>query len=818
MPRPAILTLWLALLWLALAAPLQAQSAPPALPEPAVIQKQLDGWRLELERIGNDLRDPDLAGFALDRLRSPLAAITAQAGQVAIDLAPAVAALEAQLKQLAPAVTPKEGEAAPVESAALKAERDALAKTLAELQGAAKLAQAINLRADELGKAVAARQRALFSSSLLARRAIMLDPRPWLDAASQTPAVAQRLIDSFSAPSGTAVDERDARLLLLIVVVIGVTMASGKARRALFALARRARPLTAPDIDACPETLALARYQTALRVLVLWLVLPVLSLLLFKGVVGLTDLAGSRLERLLTGALLALLAGSAVHALARAVLAPGLPMQRLVDLDDAMAARLAARLRIVAIAAGLMLLAWQMAQILAAPLVVEIAGSALLSLALAASIAAALRSYAAAVAPGPEAEADKAVDDAVGPPPLAVPRSLLQRLILPLGWLAVVVIVGATLLGYVALARFAAVQVLWSAGILTLAHLLLGFADSACAAGFRADSRLGTVMIAALGLGAEAVAQLGVLLAGALRLVLIAAALLLLGVPWGLTGEDVWQTLRNAVIGFRVGGLTVSPSSILLAVLLFLTGIAVTRAVQGWLGNRLLPRTRMDVGLQNSIRTGAGYVGMVLAFLIAISYAGLDLQNIAIVAGALSVGIGFGLQSIVSNFVSGLILLAERPIKAGDLIEIGGEKGYVRHINVRSTEIQTFDRGALIVPNSTLVSGTVKNWMHRDTTGRVSILLGVDYGADPDQVRDLLLGCLSAHPLILPDPPPRVWLIDFGAHALQFQTIGFLASADDVVQTQSDLRFAILRSLRDAGIGIPYPQLDLHVKAMPPTG
>ena len=207
-----------------------------------------------------------------------------------------------------------------------------------------------------------------------------------------------------------------------------------------------------------------------------------------------------------------------------------------------------------------------------------------------------------------------------------------------------------------------------------------------------------------------------------------------------------------------------------------------------WLDQRFLPTTSIDPGLKNSINTTAGYIGFILAALLALGYAGINLANIALLAGALSVGIGFGLQSIVNNFVSGLILLAERPIRAGDWIQVGTDEGTVKRISVRATEIETFDRASVMIPNSSLISGVVKNWYLRDNSGRTTVSIGVGYGTDPDQVRDILLDIADKNEKVLKFPKPFVSFQDFGDSALIFQVYVYLAS----ISTGAD------RALRDA--------------------
>jgi small-conductance mechanosensitive channel len=238
----------------------------------------------------------------------------------------------------------------------------------------------------------------------------------------------------------------------------------------------------------------------------------------------------------------------------------------------------------------------------------------------------------------------------------------------------------------------------------------------------------------------------------------------------------------------------------------------LTRALQGWLRQRYLPLTDIDPGLQTSIATATGYIGFIIAVAVAFGAVGIDLSQLALVAGALSVGIGFGLQSIVGNFISGLILLVERPIKPGDWIIVGAEEGTVKKVSVRATELQTFDRATVVIPNSDLISGTVKNWVLGGTMGRVSIVIGVAYGSDADEVREILIGCAADHPLVISYPEPRVLFLDFGDSALMFRLDAYLADISNGFGTRSDIRFEILKRFREAGIEIPFPQRDVNLR------
>ena len=276
--------------------------------------------------------------------------------------------------------------------------------------------------------------------------------------------------------------------------------------------------------------------------------------------------------------------------------------------------------------------------------------------------------------------------------------------------------------------------------------------------------------------------------------------------PWGVQSQDMFRTLRAAYFGFAFGGVTLSVSSLVTAAVVFVLALFVTRLIQNWLRSRLLPQTRLDPGVGNSISTIFGYVGVLVAVLLAGAEIGLDMQKLALVAGGLSVGIGFGLQTIANNFVSGLILLWERGIRVGDWVVVGAEQGFVRRINARSTEIETLDRATLIVPNSMLVTGVVKNWVLSDRVGRIIITINVAYESDAEAVRDLMIAAAKAEGLVLAIPAPTVLFSEFGDWALKFTLVCFVDDIETAERTKSDMNFDILRRMREADIRIPYPQ------------
>ncbi len=289
---------------------------------------------------------------------------------------------------------------------------------------------------------------------------------------------------------------------------------------------------------------------------------------------------------------------------------------------------------------------------------------------------------------------------------------------------------------------------------------------------------------------------------------------------WGYS-DTFWSLVSQGITeGFQLGPVRIIPIHWVTGIVVF--SILVT--LVSWIRKEVLPgwvkKSRIERGAQEAIVTLSGYVGMIIAAIIGLSLAGFSFTNLAIIAGALSVGIGFGLQNIVNNFVSGIILLFERPIRTGDWIVVGNTEGYVRKISIRSTQIETFDRADVIVPNSELISNQVTNWMLHDPWGRVIVPVGVAYGSDVEQVRDLLLQVARDHTLVIVDSSrvsaPRVLFRSFGDSSLNFELRCFIRNVDQRLATLSELNFAIEKALREANIQIPFPQRDLHLRSVDP--
>lgn len=284
---------------------------------------------------------------------------------------------------------------------------------------------------------------------------------------------------------------------------------------------------------------------------------------------------------------------------------------------------------------------------------------------------------------------------------------------------------------------------------------------------------------------------------------------------WRVPNADVQILISKLTLGFSIGTIEIVPIKLLEAIAVFALMLAINGWFQRILDKNWLTAAKIERGARESISTISNYAGIGIAIVVALAVAGLDFSKLAIIAGALSVGIGFGLQNIVNNFVSGLILLFERPIKTGDWIVAGGVEGFVKKISIRSTEIESFDRADIIVPNSVLISDNLTNWVHKNRNGRIRVPIGVAYGSDTELVKRLLLETAGQHREIIKGHPgmhdPKVLFLEFGDSSLKFELRFYVRDITSRLDIVSAINFDIDKAFRENNITIPFPQRDVHI-------
>jgi small-conductance mechanosensitive channel len=367
-------------------------------------------------------------------------------------------------------------------------------------------------------------------------------------------------------------------------------------------------------------------------------------------------------------------------------------------------------------------------------------------------------------------------------------------------WAVLIAATVSLLTGYVALGYFLARFVIWITVVAASLYLLLLSVDDICSTVFDRDGKVADLFHHGFGMRRSLIDQFGVALSAVLRLLLILIAAGLVLFPFGSNVPTLFGQIARFANGVTIGQVTISPGAILRGAAVLAAGLFVVRGIQRWLVDRYLPATELDAGAQNSIAMVARYTGLILAVLWALASLGIGIERIALLLSALSVGIGFGLQAITQNFVSGLILLAERPVKIGDWVKIGDQEGDVKRISVRATEIQIADRSTLIVPNSELITKSIVNKTLSDPLGRIQLQFSVPLGTDVEQVRRMVMAIYEAQPAVLDDPKPSLYIDTIADGRINFNGFAFVNSPRAVYGARSDIWFRLLSDLPEAGI------------------
>jgi small-conductance mechanosensitive channel len=380
-------------------------------------------------------------------------------------------------------------------------------------------------------------------------------------------------------------------------------------------------------------------------------------------------------------------------------------------------------------------------------------------------------------------------------------------------WILVGIAIIALALGYVSLSLFVVRLIIWVVLLGAALYLMMNGADDLAITLFNRESRFGSTLVRSVGVRPSLVDQFGVILSGALRLLLVLIALGLLMTPFG-GGEgltSLFGRLGTFAQGVEVGGVAISPGAIVRSIVVLFVALAIVRAFMAWLDGRYLPATDLDGSGRNSVSLIARYVGIALAILWSLASLGIGIERIALLLSALSVGIGFGLQAITQNFVSGLILLAERPIKIGDWIRVGTDEGDVKRISVRSTEITLADHSTLIVPNSELITKSVLNKTLASPLGRIQIQFSVLLGSDAQRVLDIVMNAFANETAILDEPAPAAFIDAIADGRILFNCFAHVPSPRDAYGARSNVLRELLTRFRaeDIDIGTVPQRLEL---------
>ncbi|HUH60174.1 MAG TPA: DUF3772 domain-containing protein [Candidimonas sp.] len=769
----------LACLLLALAA-LLAIPAHGASPEPAPdTDKVLDTARTQIDSVQKKLAalaDTPLNDDELTELRAQALQAQTAAEAVAAALEPQLGSVRARLAELG---EPVEGT---IEGRDVAVQRKQLEKDSAKLDAQLKLGRLITVEADQAAERILKQRRIQFQAQLGERTSTILAPEFWHELRDELPGDLERLDPirdgltkavSGAKPAiwwgllGTIAAAVGLRLLAgrLLMLLSTTRVAPGRLRRSLYAVMQVVLTLIAPTMIAGALVLAIGWNR---------------------------DTSSDPLALMLNQLVGIVAFGAFVAGLGHALLAPHRPTWRLAPIDDRLALRLRWFPLAIAVFVSLGWLAQRTASLVNASLAATVALDCITALALAVVIGGALRHMRTGTPTNDEASTP------------AAPTPFWLTLLLSLTRLAVFISFACLLAGYVALGSFIIKQLVWFILIIGATYLITGLVsdlgDSLLAASRRHAENAPTASPFA---GARG--QAIVLLSGAARVLVVLFAIMLLLSRFGGGPTEWLHQLNYLQTGIAIGEIRILPASVVTAILVLTLGLGAVRLLQGWLAKQYLPTTSLDPGMQLSAATLFGYAGYVFAVAMALSAVGIGLERVAWIASALSVGIGFGLQAVVQNFVSGLILLAERPVKVGDWVSLGGVEGDIRRINVRATEIQMGDRSTVIVPNSEFITKVVRNVTMANPLGRVQVKLALPVNTDAAQAHDLVLAAFAANPDMLAEPAPDVMLEGIDATGLVFNATGYVGSPRMASRVRSDLLFDVLRRLREAGMPLATP-------------
>lgn len=767
--------------------PENAANAAPLSPDDPVV---LAAQRVEkvIERLVALRRQVDAAalddrGLAEFKIQSD--ALAREVLDISLELRPRLNDVQARLTELGD----PPGEGQPAENATVTQERNRLTATRSEINALTGRAEDVSIEAKALSDRISDIRRDLFTSQLFAHTD--LDGAILKDALDSFATDAERVRRSVSSWLQFAVRFKATQLAIAVLLSLALALAILVGEYRLFGrLHRRDRTIADPSYI---SRLSVAFWSTILPSLALSFFLSSTYFLLRTFNVLRSDISP------LIAAVFALIGlVFFVTAVSRAVLAPRAPNWRLVPVSNRGARDLCIAIFLMVLVNGIDYVLAVISEIYSSSVVLTVVKS------LFSSIVVALLLVLASFLRPVVAESGNPAEQG---------RAWPKTIALTLRGVGIFLLLAAAI-GYVGLARFLATQIVVTGAVVATIYIGILSGKAISAPNRFGETRVGQFIGNKLRLSSIGLDQAGIVAGLFIYVFALATGVPLILMSWGFQPGDIRLWVYQLFTEISVGTIRISIFGILGGILLFAVGLILTRWFQKWLDGNVMARSQVDGGVRNSVRTGIGYLGTGVAGIVGISAAGIDLSSLALVAGALSLGIGFGLQNIVSNFVSGLILLVERPFKVGDYVITGANEGIVQRISVRATEIETFRRQTIIVPNSELINAPLGNWTHRNRVQRSEIPVSVAYESDPEEVIALLLEVVSKEEEILKNPEPHVEFLRFGASSLDFELRFHLADFTKGLEVRNRVRVEIVRRCRANGIVMPFPQRDvtLHVR------
>jgi small-conductance mechanosensitive channel len=721
----------------------------------------------------------------LGDFRDTVAAFATAADAIVADRTPRLAELDARLAELGPA--PAKG--APPEAADIAAQRNALTQQRTALDAEIKRAKVLGVETQQVTSQIDEARRASFQARVSQRTASPLTPTFWRNIREALKEDGARLVTVESGmvsaiADSFAPDNRFYAIGGIVVALLLVVAGRWWAEGALMRL----------SADRVPHG-RLRRSSLALAIVVV--VTLSMGLAAEAIVVGFDwhDAFSATEKQLAHTFVNAAFFASFVFGLGRALISATRPSWRLPPIPDATALAIRGFPLLLAIVIVLSILVRR---------VNALAGASISATVAASFVSATLYSVIVLWALVRIARARRHADDEKPKDGDPEPASLAAHLGLIVVGLAAVVSLIAAVSGFIAFAQLLAALIVRVLIVGAAFYLLVHLIEDVF---FTLTSMRAKWMQETLGVRSRTLDQLSVVLSGAFRLVAFLFAMSLIFSGFG-SGRAELSALSEQ-IGSRalsIGEIQITPDAVLGAIAVLIVGVATVRALKRWLHDRYLPTTSLDPAMRGSVTTLLGYVAGTIVFLLALSALGFSIERIAWVASALSVGIGFGLQAVVQNFVSGLILLVERPVKVGDWVALGDVEGDIRRINVRATEIQMGDRSTVIVPNSELITKTVRNVTLANAQGRVQVRLPMPLDTDADVVLRILGEAFTSNARVLSDPAPSFTVDGIQNATLIFVGVGFIDNPRQGGGVRSEILLTLLARLREAGIRMVAPQ------------